>query len=110
MRATGPGSGTASGRRCARHPILAPRKGREIAVFGRLFQRREDLLEAGAKARLLHESWLTRALARRQGAIPKIPVRRVSDGGFDGMMRTAEGRAWAAHWWASAWGRLDDDE
>jgi hypothetical protein len=78
-------------------------------VFGRLFQRREDFLEAGAKARLLHGNWLSRAVAWQRERTPRIPVRRVSEGGFDGLMRTREGRAWAEGWWASAWTRLDDD-
>lgn len=79
-------------------------------MFGRLFQRREDFLEAGARARLVHQLWLNRALERPRGSWPVIPLRRVSDGGFDGLMRTREGRAWAAMWWASTWGILDDDE
>ncbi|MCA9311623.1 MAG: hypothetical protein KDA21_10485 [Phycisphaerales bacterium] len=60
--------------------------------------RRSDLVWLGEKARRVHEAWLTRALQEPE-RWPRIPTRRVADGGFDGVMSSAEGRAWAHGWW-----------
>ena len=52
-------------------------------------------------ARRQHSRWLTRAI--RAGAkVPRIPIRRVDEGGFDPLMASAEGREWARVWWEEA--------
>jgi hypothetical protein len=48
-----------------------------------------------------HSRWLTRAL-RRRFHVPRIPVRKVSDGGFTALMSTHSGRRRAAEWWEAA--------
>lgn len=61
------------------------------------------LARVGAQARAMHSRWLTRALHHGGGkGVPRIPVRRVSDGGYAPVMATVEGREWAAQWWAEA--------
>ncbi len=60
----------------------------------------EDVAE---RMRRAHSEWLTAAL-RRGAKAPRIPVRRVSEGGWDSMMATEEGRAWAAEFWQGAIG------
>ena len=84
-------------------------EGRE--VFG-LFGGRDRWLSAGERARLVHERWLSWALGSDgpRRTLPVIPLRAVRDGGFGGLMRTAEGRAWAEAWWESALARVDDEE
>jgi len=49
----------------------------------------------------IHSLWLTRALRRRIRA-PRIPVRKVADGGFTSLMSTHSGRRRAADWWETA--------
>lgn len=51
--------------------------------------------------RLLHSVWLTKAMQHGQRP-PRIPTRKVEDGGWGSMMETAEGRAWAEEFWQSA--------
>jgi hypothetical protein len=65
----------------------------------------KDFLESleirSAAMRLLHSVWLTKAL--QQGARPpRIPTRKVEDGGWGSMMETPEGRAWAEEFWQGA--------
>ncbi len=64
---------------------------------------RQDWEEAGERARKAHSEWLTKAL-RSGSKVPRIPLRRVSDGGWDSMMATEEGRCWATEFWQSAIG------
>lgn len=56
----------------------------------------------GAAARRLHSAWLTWALDQPEGVIPRIPTRRVAQGGFTDLMRTHRGRRAADSWWARA--------
>jgi hypothetical protein len=56
-------------------------------------------LARAAIARQLHSYWLSRAV-RSNRAMPRIPTRRVSEGGFDVVTATPAGRAWAEEWWA----------
>ena len=65
---------------------------------------REDWERLGERVRRAHSRWLTAAL-RSGSKAPRIPVRRVSEGGWDAMMGTEEGRAWAAEFWESAIGK-----
>jgi hypothetical protein len=77
--------------------------------FTSLLHRAEYWLSAGERARRLHERWLTRAMARPD-RYPTIPVRPVSEGGFASLHTTAHGAQWAAGWWESTLGLMDDDE
>lgn len=61
----------------------------------------------GAMARFVHSRWLTRALACRD-RYPRIPTRRVVDGGWTELRRTPEGRLFAENWWASTLAQVDD--
>ncbi len=63
-----------------------------------LGRREARLLSAGEKARRLHSAWLTRALVD-PGRFPRIPARKVSEGGFSMLMKSQRGRAWAEGWW-----------
>ena len=53
-----------------------------------------------------HAQWLTRAVRRPRG-YPRIPVRKVSEGGYAGLMASPNGRSIADGWWHSALERLD---
>lgn len=73
-------------------------------MIGRLLNRRAALEEAGARARREHSDWLTRAL--QSGARwPRIPTRRVSQGGFAEFMSRQDGPRRAERWWDAAIGR-----
>ena len=67
---------------------------------------RHDLPSRGKQFRLIHERWLTRAL-RSPIAYPRIPVRRVDEGGFDSFRARADARARADRWWDLALERVD---
>ena len=69
---------------------------------------RQRLLDAGARARGEHSRWLTQALCTRIGVpAPRIPTRKVEDGGFDRLMSDPRGRRVAQQWWTSA---FDDEQ
>lgn len=51
--------------------------------------------------RLAHSHWLTSALASAR-PYPKIPLRRVAEGGFSALVATPDGRLWADLWWNAA--------
>lgn len=55
-----------------------------------------------------HSSWLTRAFRRPEGSVPRIPVRRVDEGGYSTMLNRPGGRERAAMWWTLALDRVDD--
>lgn len=63
---------------------------------------RNRLIPAGEKARREHERWLDHALSGRLGVLPRIPTRRVRDGGFGPFTRSSAGRRWADGWWGEA--------
>lgn len=67
-----------------------------------------DYEARGAWMRRLHSSWLTRAM-RRGSRVPRIPTRRVSEGGFDAVLSTPEGREWAEEFWSAALGECDEE-
>jgi hypothetical protein len=52
-----------------------------------------------------HELWLNRALASNTPA-PRIPIKRVDDGGYSGLSASLAGRAHAQRWWDRALGRV----
>ncbi|MEM7229668.1 MAG: hypothetical protein AAF432_12725 [Planctomycetota bacterium] len=53
-----------------------------------------------------HGVWLTDALRTRPD-VPRIPVRKVAEGGFAHLSTSPEGRRIAQHWWESALDQLD---
>lgn len=75
----------------------------------RLFARNPEWLSLGERARRHHERWLTGALTGRIGPHPRIPTRRVSEGGFDRQMADESGRARAERWWDLALMRVESD-
>ncbi|MEZ6233941.1 MAG: hypothetical protein R3B68_07105 [Phycisphaerales bacterium] len=62
---------------------------------------KHDRMEAGRRARLIHSLWLTEAMARPYD-VPRIPTRRVSEGGFASMASRPGGMARAERWWSLA--------
>lgn len=78
-------------------------------MLGRLlrFSRRRRLLLAGEKARAEHSRWLTRAMQQPGLYFKRIPTKKVSEGGFDDLMRFEAGREWADRWWSSKIEELD---
>lgn len=65
----------------------------------RNFDASTRILTASERARRVHSAWLTRALAEDAHEAPRIPARRVEQGGFGALLRTARGRSWAWEWW-----------
>ena len=47
-----------------------------------------------------HEQWLSAALVKGR-RIPRIPTRRVEEGGYAMLLATPGGRVQAEHWWMS---------
>jgi len=75
------------------------------------FLKHSASLSPGEVARRLHSLWLTQAFqSGRDRLYPRIPTRRVEDGGFDRMMSTERGRARAEKWWELALARMEDEE
>jgi len=54
-----------------------------------------------------HSLWLSRAMARPDSATPRIPTRRVSEGGFSLLLSSPGGRERAEQWWMDAFYELD---
>ncbi len=73
--------------------------------FGFL-RRSVDLITPGARMRREHSLWLSRAVARSD-FIPRIPTRRVSEGGFSLLLSSPGGRERAEQWWMDAFGEID---
>lgn len=69
------------------------------------FFRRKKRLTARQRMILEHTLWLNRAVRRPQ-QYPRIPVRRVSEGGFAGLMTRPTGRRIAFDWWKTALERV----
>lgn len=64
------------------------------------------LQRTAERMRAEHERFLTIALlARRE--YPKIPTRRVDQGGFDRLMAREHGPRLAQRWWETALDRID---
>ncbi len=64
-------------------------------------------MDDGARARLVHSLWLTRALESGR-EYPRIPVRPVVTGGFSRLLARSNGRQLADRWWQRALARLED--
>ncbi|HLO40620.1 MAG TPA: hypothetical protein VK176_06320 [Phycisphaerales bacterium] len=75
-------------------------------MFWKLW-RKSDILERGEVARRVHSQWLSRALASGQ-SYPRIPIRRVDEGGFSALQGTAYGRHVSEAWWTLALDQVDD--
>ena len=59
-----------------------------------------------------HSAWLTRMLrgaGGRKARAPRIPVRRVSEGGFARLMSTPAGRYRAERWWERTLEKIRDE-
>jgi len=73
------------------------------------FQRGFDLMGPGERMRRYHQGWLNRTLRRpdheQEGL--RIPVRRVDQGGFDGMTSVPGGRERADQWWFEAFMQME---
>lgn len=76
------------------------------------FTRRGNLEWRGERARRIHSEWLTLAL-RGERPLPRIPVRRVDEGGWEELLGQPNGRRICERWWRIAlrWVfDLDDDQ
>ncbi|MCC6428934.1 MAG: hypothetical protein IT435_19200 [Phycisphaerales bacterium] len=60
--------------------------------------RRAHVPERGEVARRVHSAWLSDALASGR-AYPRIPLRRVDEGGFSVLMGTSYGSQLSEAWW-----------
>lgn len=69
--------------------------------------RKHAVREAGAKMRAEHSRWLSSAVRKPAKEYPRIPVREVEAGGFDGLMDRPMGRMLADAWWNAALNRVD---
>jgi len=65
------------------------------------------VLAPGERMIVEHSIWLTEALRLPMG-LPRIPVRRVGDGGFASLLATRAGRYRAERWWDSTLQRVPD--
>lgn len=73
--------------------------------FSRLFGQGLGL-SVGEMMRNAHSAWLTEALASKR-EYPRIPVRRVDEGGFSKLLSMKNGEELAARWWDIALERVD---
>ncbi len=66
-------------------------------------------LDAGARFRAMHSSFLTRALKLGWfgGKCPRIPAKRVDEGGYSGLLKMSEREKRATLWWAAAMSKMD---
>jgi hypothetical protein len=64
-------------------------------------------MDDGAKARLTHSLWLTKALDSNR-EYPRIPTRPVITGGFARLLSRPNGHALAQRWWETALEKVDD--
>jgi hypothetical protein len=72
-----------------------------------MFRQLRRLPDPAALFRHVHEAWLTRAVSSGK-PYPRIPVRRVDEGGFDPLLARPGGRQRADRWWTAALDRVDD--
>ena len=71
----------------------------------RLFTR--GFMTAAEKATQEHSAWLTEAL-RSGRSLPRIPVKRADEGGFDALRARPSGEKHAERWWRLALEKVDD--
>lgn len=66
-------------------------------------------IPAGVRMIREHSAWLSRMLGDgRRGKVPRIPVRKVSRGGFSRLMSTPGGRYRAERWWEKTLEKIKD--
>ena len=77
-------------------------------VFHGFHPIRNVLVRIGIRERMIlqHARWLTWAM-RHEPSLPRIPVRKVSEGGFARLMSTPAGRYTAERWWDRALERME---
>ena len=63
-------------------------------------------LDAGARFRAVHSGFLTRAL-KFKIRYPRIPAKRVDQGGYSGLLKLPEHEKRSALWWGIAMERMD---
>lgn len=68
---------------------------------------RKRILDAGERFRAEHSRFLTLALLSGR-RYPRIPTKRVDQGGFSGLMKLSESEKRTSMWWSAAMNRLDD--
>lgn len=78
-------------------------------IFHRLRHLWDDLSSPGAVARRLHSQWLTQAVESSR-PYPRIPLRRVSEGGFSNLSQTPDGRVLCDGWWYLAFEQVPEVE
>lgn len=71
------------------------------------FFKKSEFLTRAEIIRRAHERWLTRALKSGR-SYPRIPVRRVDEGGFSSLMEHPAGRLMARAWWEAALEHVPD--
>lgn len=76
-------------------------------MLGRWLGRDSGMVEAGVRARRQHSVWLTAAIRDPRGGVPRIPTRRVADGGFAGLLARPGGPERAERWWTLAIDRAE---
>ena len=64
------------------------------------------LQKTAARMRAEHERFLSAALAPHR-RYPRIPTKRVDQGGFDRLMSRQSGRKLADRWWETAFDRIE---
>jgi len=67
--------------------------------------RSRDLRSTGERFRAEHSRFLSAALTRPE-AYPRIPSKRVSEGGYDRLMASDSGREHTRRWWSIALERV----
>jgi len=73
-----------------------------------VFRRIRRFVPSSVRLRMIleHSLWLT-DMERSGREVPRIPTRRVTDGGFATLMATEEGRLYASSWWSRALHEID---
>ena len=78
-----------------------------MVALRRLFGIGRRIEFAGERARREHAQWLTRATMGGGVRAPRIPVRKVSEGGYEFVRNSPDGREWADAWWKGAFRSTD---
>ncbi len=93
----------------AANAIAMDSKGSTLAIMLWQGTSLRELNRKAAAFRRVHERWLDRAI--RSGMdLPRIPLRRVDQGGFDDLLARPRGREVAWRWWRRVFSRLPDGE
>ena len=78
-----------------------------MVALRRLFGLQRRIETSGERARRVHAEWLTRAIMSGGINAPRIPTRKVVEGGFEHVRQSKDGRAWADSWWSGAFRSTD---